>query len=98
MGLVPYCSDGAGYYGQHSHCGRYLRGRDWECNRDTHQVQMGAQRVVTTNAIGDFNAPSMPLGDHQISAEIVGFQKKIISGVNWQVDQTAFVLAREIQS
>ena len=51
-------------------------------------VQMGGQRVVTTNAIGDFNAPSMPLGDYQISAEIAGFQKKIISGLNLQVPQT----------
>src|SRR5258708_16049708 len=54
-------------------------------------VQMGGQRVVTTNAIGDFNAPSMPLGDYQISAEIAGFQKKIISGLNLQVDQTAVI-------
>jgi outer membrane receptor protein involved in Fe transport len=54
-------------------------------------VQMGTQRVVTTNGIGDFNAPSMPLGDYQISAEIAGFQKKIVSGLNLQVDQTAVI-------
>src|SRR6516162_7653462 len=41
-------------------------------------VQIGTQRVVTTNGVGDFNAPSMPLGDYQISAEIAGFQKKIV--------------------
>src|SRR6202162_1710294 len=54
-------------------------------------VQMGTQRVVSTNGVGDFNAPSMPLGDYQISAEIAGFQKKIISGLNLQVDQTAVI-------
>jgi hypothetical protein len=54
-------------------------------------VQIGSQRVVTTNGVGDFNAPSMPLGDYQISAEIVGFQKKIVSGLNLQVDQTAVI-------
>src|SRR5437016_2611031 len=54
-------------------------------------VQMGTQRVVTTNGVGDFNAPSMPLGDYQISAEIAGFQKKITSGLNLQVDQTAVI-------
>src|SRR5260370_2495339 len=54
-------------------------------------VQMGTQRVVTTNGVGDFNAPSMPLGGYQISAEIAGFQKKIISGLNLQVDQTAVI-------
>src|SRR5205807_5032213 len=34
---------------------------------------------------------SMPLGDYQISAEIAGFQKKITSGLNLQVDQTAVI-------
>lgn len=51
----------------------------------------GAQRVVTTNDSGDFNAPFMPLGDYQIAAEIAGFQKKVISGINLQVDQTATI-------
>jgi hypothetical protein len=51
----------------------------------------GAQRVVTTNDSGDFNAPFMPLGDYQIAAEIAGFQKKVMSGINLQVDQTATI-------
>src|SRR5262245_37643698 len=33
----------------------------------------------------------MPLGDYQITTEIVGFQKKVITGVNLQVDQTAIL-------
>src|SRR5260370_13778573 len=54
-------------------------------------IQMGTQRVVTSSGVGDFNAPSMPVGDYQISAEIAGFQKKVISGLNLQVDQTAVI-------
>src|SRR5713226_9598074 len=54
-------------------------------------VNTGWRRTVTTNDAGDFNAPSMPLGDYQITAELAGFQKKVISGINLQVDQTATI-------
>jgi len=54
-------------------------------------VNTGARRVVTTNANGDFNAPFMPLGGYQITAEIAGFQRKTISGIKLQVDQTAVI-------
>ena len=54
-------------------------------------VNTGFTRTVTTNEHGDFNAPSMPLGDYQIAAEIAGFQKRIISGIQLQVDQTAVI-------
>ena len=40
----------------------------------------GLRRVVTTNEQGDFNAPSMPLGDYQVAAEIAGFQRKVLTG------------------
>jgi len=33
----------------------------------------------------------MPLGDYQIAAEVSGFSKKILTGINLQVDQTATV-------
>src|SRR5262249_42645355 len=52
-------------------------------------VNTGLQRIVTTNDSGDFNAPSMPLGDYQVAAEAPGFQRKVLTGVNLQVDQTA---------
>jgi len=52
-------------------------------------VSTGLTRSVTCNERGDFDAPSMPLGDYQIAAEASGFQKKIITGVTLQVDQTA---------
>lgn len=51
----------------------------------------GFRRVVTTNENGDYNAPFMPLGDYQITAEIAGFQKKVVTGINLQVDQTATI-------
>ena len=51
----------------------------------------GLQRVVTTNESGDFNAPFMPLGDYQITAEVAGFSKKLLTGINLQVDQTATI-------
>src|SRR5713226_5675265 len=54
-------------------------------------VNTGWRRTVATNDAGDFNAPSMPLGDYQITAELAGFQKKVITGINLQVDQTATI-------
>ena len=52
-------------------------------------VNTSVQRTVISNENGDFNAPSMPLGDYQVIAEVAGFQKKILTGINLQVDQTA---------
>src|SRR5215467_14042099 len=51
----------------------------------------GLQRSVTTNESGDFNAPFMPLGDYQLTAEVAGFSKKVLTGINLQVDQTATI-------
>lgn len=52
-------------------------------------VDRGSSRVVPTNDRGDFDAPSMPLGEYQVTVEMRGFQKKVLSGVQLQVDQTA---------
>src|SRR5215470_1036951 len=46
----------------------------------------GLQRVVTTNDSGDFNAPFMALGDYQIAGEAAGFSRKVLTGINLQVD------------
>src|SRR2546425_6224607 len=54
-------------------------------------VNTGVERTVATNESGDFNAPSMPLGDYQIIAEVPGFQRKVLTGINLQVDQTATI-------
>ena len=40
-------------------------------------TQTGFQRRVMTNERGDFNAPSVPVGFYDVSAELSGFQKKI---------------------
>ena len=54
-------------------------------------VSTGLRRTVVTNERGDFDAPFMPLGDYQITAEITGFQRKALTGINLQVDQTAIL-------
>jgi len=54
-------------------------------------VNTGLPRSATTNESGDFNAPSMPLGDYQITVEVPGFQRKVLIGINLQVDQTATI-------
>ena len=51
----------------------------------------GFVREVISNERGDFDAPFMPLGDYQIAAESAGFQKKIVTGISLQVDQTAVI-------
>lgn len=52
-------------------------------------TQTEARRTVLTNDRGDFNAPSIPIGTYTISAEARGFQKKTLTGIELQVDQTA---------
>src|SRR5689334_10457774 len=49
----------------------------------------GVERSVITNEQGDFNAPSLPVGFYDITAELRGFQKKTLRGVELRVDQTA---------
>ncbi|MGH9659724.1 MAG: carboxypeptidase-like regulatory domain-containing protein, partial [Bryobacteraceae bacterium] len=49
----------------------------------------GLRRRVMTNDRGDFDAPFMPPGEYQISAELTGFQRKVVTGISLQVDQTA---------
>ena len=52
-------------------------------------INTGLKREAIANERGDFDAPFMPLGDYQIAAEFTGFQRKVITGVRLQVDQTA---------
>ncbi|MGH9632876.1 MAG: carboxypeptidase regulatory-like domain-containing protein, partial [Bryobacteraceae bacterium] len=51
----------------------------------------GFSRVVTANDRGDYQAPLMPLGVYEISAEFSGFQTKILRGITLQVEQTAVI-------
>ena len=39
-------------------------------------------------SVGDFNAPSLPVGFYDVTAA-PGFQKKITTGIELRVDQTA---------
>src|SRR5262249_14337382 len=57
-------------------------------------ARTGLRRTVTTNERGDFDAPSMPLGEYRITAEMTGFQRKILTGISLQVDQTAIILIK----
>ena len=51
----------------------------------------GLVRKVSTNEQGDFNAPSLPVGEYRIATGLTGFQTKVLSGLILQVDQTAIV-------
>jgi hypothetical protein len=51
----------------------------------------GLVRKVLTNEQGDFNAPSLPVGEYRVVAGLQGFQTKVLSGLTLQVDQTAIV-------
>src|SRR5712671_3577590 len=51
----------------------------------------GLIRRVVTNEQGDFNAPSLPIGEYRIAVGLTGFQTKILTGLILQVDQTAIV-------
>src|SRR5262249_46051458 len=54
-------------------------------------VSTGFRRTVITNERGDFDAPFLPLGDYQVTAEMAGFQRQVLTGINLQVDQTAIL-------
>src|SRR5450756_1289253 len=59
------------------------------CSVTVTHVNTGLQRVVATNGQGDFNVPSVPVGEYKISVGLNGFQTKTINGLVLQVDQTA---------
>lgn len=63
------------------------------CSVTVTHVNTGLQRVVATNGQGDFNVPSVPVGEYKISIGLAGFQTKTINGLVLQVDQTATVAA-----
>jgi hypothetical protein len=45
------------------------------------ETSTSARRVVTTNALGEYNARSLPVGTYRIEAEKAGFQKLSRDGV-----------------
>src|SRR5215510_6350322 len=53
--------------------------------------ETGLTRAVTTDSAGEYNAPSLPPGMYNVSAEMRGFKKVSLSGVRLNVDQKARV-------
>ncbi|HZT28881.1 MAG TPA: carboxypeptidase regulatory-like domain-containing protein [Bryobacteraceae bacterium] len=51
----------------------------------------GLTRTVATNASGDYDAPSLPPGIYNVSAEMKGFKKVSLAGIRLNVDQKARV-------
>src|ERR1700704_840731 len=56
-------------------------------------IDTGLVRKVSTNERGDFNAPSLPVGEYKIVIGLAGFQSKALTGLILQVDQTAIIPA-----
>jgi len=54
-------------------------------------AQTGLTRVVTSDAGGEYVAPSLPPGAYNISVEMAGFKKLSLSNVQLSVDQKARV-------
>src|SRR5260221_11918339 len=61
------------------------------CSVTITHTSTGLIRKVSTNEQGDFNAPSLPVGEYKIAVGASGFQTKVLSGLVLQVDQTAMV-------
>src|SRR5579859_7543333 len=46
-----------------------------------------AERTVTTDSLGDFEAPTLPVGTYQVTCESTGFKRAIVNGIVLQVDE-----------
>jgi len=57
-------------------------------------LETGATRVVTTDAVGNFAIVSLALGPQEIKAEKTGFRPEVRSGINLEVGQDAVVTLR----
>jgi hypothetical protein len=54
-------------------------------------LETGATRIVTTDAVGNFAILALPLGPQEIKAEKTGFRPEVRSGINLEVGQDAVV-------
>jgi Carboxypeptidase regulatory-like domain/TonB dependent receptor-like, beta-barrel len=61
------------------------------CTVTVVHTNTGLTREVNTNESGDFNVPSVPVGEYKVTAGVRGFQTKTLTGLVLQVDQTAIV-------
>ena len=64
------------------------------CSVTITHIDTGLVRKVYTNERGDFNAPSLPVGEYKIVIGLAGFQSKALTGLILQVDQTAIEIGR----
>lgn len=48
-------------------------------------------RTVKTNERGEFLAPTLPIGEYNLTAEMPGFKRKSLAGILLRVDQTVTV-------
>jgi len=53
------------------------------------QMDTGLTRTAVTDGTGNYLATLLPVGRYEVTAEIRGFKKKVVSGIILQVDQSA---------
>ena len=54
-------------------------------------IETGLTRATETDAAGNFNMPSLPVGQYEMTAEKMGFKQQVRSGINLVVGQQAVV-------
>src|SRR4051794_34518275 len=54
-------------------------------------LESGLTRTVQTDASGNYNVPSLPVGQYEVTVEKSGFNKQVRRGVNLVVGQQAVV-------
>jgi hypothetical protein len=50
--------------------------------------QKGFTRALVSNAVGEYSAPKVPIGDYVITAEVPGFRKLVRAGITVGVGET----------
>ena len=54
-------------------------------------IETGLTRTAETDAAGNYNMPSLPVGQYELTAEKTGFKQQVRSGINLVVGQRAAV-------
>jgi len=50
-------------------------------------TETNAVRNVRTDPAGDYEVPSLPVGEYDVSCEVAGFKRAVVAGVKLEVDQ-----------
>ena len=48
-----------------------------------------AVRTIKTDSAGDYQAPALPVGEYEVSCQVAGFKRSVVSGLKLEVDQRA---------